>query len=143
MTIDKTVTLDEFWKHRAPILWMTNTRPDLACRCNNLSQVTAQFYPKETVKVFNHRVKVAHKHKNVGRRYKALDHDTIHNRCYTNASFGNNDNLSSQIGVLVLLCDNDETLIFSTIVVRRALEWSGQQWQQNYTLLLEDLTTLI
>lgn len=108
MMIDTTVTFDvTFRKHRALFSWVTNTRLGLAYRCNNLSQVTAQTYSKETVKVFNDGVRMAQKHKNVRLRYNTLDYDTTHIRCYADASSGNNDDLWSQIGFLVLLCDND------------------------------------
>jgi len=39
--------------------------------------------------------------------YPPLDQDSIHLRVYADASFSSNDDLSSQLCYIILLCDRD------------------------------------
>ena len=46
--------------------------------------------------------------KNLALPYGSLDRETLHLRAYTDASFATNDDHSSQLGFVVLLCDAED-----------------------------------
>lgn len=99
--------MDDLRRARALLAWTTHTRPDLACLVNKLAQVTEKTLKEEHIKALNLGIKSAVSDPIRGLRYKPLNIDTIHMRVYADASLRSNDDLSSQLGYLVLLCDKD------------------------------------
>lgn len=102
-----TARMEDLRRARALLAWTTHTRPDLACLVNKLAQVTEKTLKEEHIKALNVGIKSAISNPSRGLRYKPLDADTIHMRVYADASFGTNDDLTSQLGYLVLLCDKN------------------------------------
>lgn len=60
------------------------------------------------MKLFNDGVKRVKKESLLGLRYVPLDRASVHLRVYTDASLATNDDLSSQLEILILLYDSDD-----------------------------------
>jgi len=88
------------------LVWVAHSRPDLCCAINRAAQVTSTTFFKRHIQEFNKAVKYAKATKELGLSYSHLDKDSLHLRVYADASFVSNDDLSSQLGYIALLCDD-------------------------------------
>lgn len=104
--ISTEVSYEDFRRERALFSWITNTRPDVACIANKSAQVTEKTHGADKVKELNQGIRVILKSTDVGLRFSRLNLDELHIRAYADASYATNDDLSSQLGYIVLLCDN-------------------------------------
>eukprot|EP00171_Calliarthron_tuberculosum_P022791 IDg22791t1 len=93
---------------RAQLAWLIHTRPDICACANILAQVTADTLNREHIKKFNRAVRHLHKSRTQGLTMVPPNLDSIHIRVYSDSSFANNDDMSSQLGYFVLLCDKRE-----------------------------------
>jgi len=93
------ISYDKFVSVRAAFAWLAHSRPDLCCAINRAAQVTASTFREEHIKELNEAIKHANATKTLSLMYAPLDKD------YADASFASNDDLSSQLGYIVLLCD--------------------------------------
>ena len=101
-------TFDQYRSLRAKVAWATHTRPDISCCANRAAQVVAEAsgnVKDESVKLLNSAIKKTKSTPRHGLRYGRLHYGTLHLRVYTDASFGTNEDLTSQLGFVVLLCD--------------------------------------
>lgn len=98
-------TFEQFRRDRALFTWITHTRPDVACIANRASQVTEKTFCKEKVKELNKGVMMVKCSPSVGLQYGELTGD-LHLKVFADASYGNNDDLSSQLGYIILLSDD-------------------------------------
>ena len=99
-------TFEHYRSFRAEIAWQTHMRPDVSCCANRAAQVVSE--PSDNVreahvKLLNSAIKKMRSTPELGLRYEKLDEATLHPLVYTDASFGTNDDLTSQLGYLVLL----------------------------------------
>ena len=99
------ISYDKFVSLRAAFAWLAHSRPDLCCAINRAAQVTASTFRKEHIKELNKAIKHANATKTLSLMYAPLDKETLHLLVYADASFASNDDLSSQLGYIVLLCD--------------------------------------
>lgn len=95
----------DFRSKRQQLQWLTHTRPDIAYAVNRASQVTEKSFASRHVKDFNKIVTHVRDNPGKGLLQRRLDTDSLHLRVYTDSSFANNEDLSTQLGYLVLLCD--------------------------------------
>lgn len=100
------ISFDEFRSHRSLFSWLTNTRPDAAFCANQAAQVTAQTFGREKINVLNRGITRIKRNPQRGLLYQKLDMDRLELRIYADASFACNDDLSSQIGFIILMCDS-------------------------------------
>lgn len=91
---------------RASLAWLAHTRPDLCSGINKLAQVTEGAYGAAAIKAYNDLVKKAQTGRDLALKYPKLDVNSLHLRVYADSSFANNHDNSTQIGYIVLLCDN-------------------------------------
>lgn len=78
----------------------------MLCAINKAAQVTEKPFGKDKIKSFNSTVKRLQGTSNWCLKFAPLQKDTLHLRVYTDASFAGNDDLSSQLGFIILLCDS-------------------------------------
>ena len=90
---------------RAQLTWLVHTRPDICAAANILAQVTKDTFTQKHIKEFNKLVKYLKKTANIGLRVQKLDQGSLHLRVYADASFANNNDLTSQLGYIILLAD--------------------------------------
>ena len=95
----------EFRSARAQTTWMIHTRPDICCTLNMLAQVTEAKFNKKHVRLLNRTIKNLQSTSTQGLIYQKLDCESLHLKVYSDSSFANNEDLSSQLGYIVLLCD--------------------------------------
>lgn len=120
--IPSDVTFEEFRKYRALFSWMIHTRPDMACYANRASQVTEKTFGRDKIRELNQGIKIIKRQPTTHLKFTLLDKDTAHMRVYADAAFATNDDLSSQIGFVIFLCDIKNTchiLDFSSKKSRR------------------------
>lgn len=84
---------------------MSHTRPDIVCGVNESKQVTADTFDLHSMEVINKIVFQVHEYPNRGILQQRLDVATLQIRIYTDGSFGDNDDQTTQLGYLILLCD--------------------------------------
>ena len=94
---------------RAEAACATHIRPDVSCAVNRAAQVPKG--EKEGVRsvhvsVLNSAIKRLKSSPELSLRFDCLDESTLQLRAYTDASFGANEDLSSQLGYIILLCDS-------------------------------------
>lgn len=103
--VPKDATFDEFRRHRALFSWIVNTRPDAALCAKLSAQVSSQTFSRDKINFLKRAIKRVQKCKELGLTFSKLEKSTIQLRVYSDASFACNDDLSSQLGHLILLFD--------------------------------------
>jgi len=117
-------SFETFVSARATLAWVAHSRPDLCCAINRAAQVTPTSFFKRHIQEFNKAVKYAKATKELGLSYSHLDKDSLHLRVYADASFASNDDFSSQLGYIALLCDDRDgchVLAYSSKKARRVV----------------------
>eukprot|EP00170_Pyropia_yezoensis_P002751 contig_11549_g2756 len=99
------VTYDKFISTRAAFSWLAHSRPDLCAAINRAAQVSAKTLAKRHVQELNKAIKYAKSTADLVLSYFPLDWSTLHLRVYADASLASNDDYSSQLGFIILLCD--------------------------------------
>ena len=93
---------------RAKLLWAQNSRPDVSCAVAKLTQVTDDDLGKDKLtwmRMANRVVKHLKANDDVLLMYPKLDPSSLRMRVYTDASYADNKDGSSQLGYAIYLCD--------------------------------------
>lgn len=98
-------SFSQFRSAQMKLQWLVHTRPDIACATNRCAQVTEEQFCDRHIKELNKLVKRIRTATKRGLLQQKLDPETLHIRVYADSSFANNEDLSTQLGYLVLLCD--------------------------------------
>lgn len=98
-------SFEDFRRTRALFSWLIHTRPDVACLANKSAQVTPLTFSNDKIQDLNKGIRRVSSTPRRGLTYKPLDQKTVHLRVYADASHATNDDLSSQLGYLILLAD--------------------------------------
>ncbi|CDF36525.1 unnamed protein product [Chondrus crispus] len=101
-------SIARFRSYRSVLAWIGYTRPDALCAINKAAQVTEKTFGTEKLKAFNCTVKHLKGTHSRCLTFFPLKKDSLHMRVYTDASFAGNDDLSSQLGFIILLCDSSD-----------------------------------
>ena len=101
-------TFIEFRSSRQKLMWLCNTRPDIACATNKLTQITEQTYGNQAIKDLNKVVHYIQRTPMRGLHYPKLDLDSLQLRAYADSSFANNADSTTQLGFIVILTDSAE-----------------------------------
>lgn len=120
--LQDTATYTQFRSARARLTWIQYTRPDISSVVNFLSQVTDKKFDKTKIKIYNDTVRMLKHNPQRGLKMKKLDTNSLHLKVFSDASFANNLDLSSQLGFIILMCDkNDDcnVIYFSSHKSRR------------------------
>ena len=105
----------DFRAARQKLMWITHTRPDILCAVNRATQVTEALFGQESIQALNKIARHAHKHPLRGLRYSKLDIATLHLRAYSDSSFANNYDQTTQLGYIVMLCDANEKMLYNKL----------------------------
>jgi len=119
-------TFSAFRSSRASVAWLAHTRPDLCCGINLAAQVTEASYGPTAVRNLNALIARAQKGRDVALHYHPLDISGLRIRAYADAAYATNKDGSSQVGYLVLLCDESgraHILSFSSRKCRRVVHF--------------------
>ena len=99
-------SFSRFRSYRSVLAWIGYTRPDALCAINKAAQVTEKTFGTEKLKAYNCVIKRLKETDSRCLTFYPLKKDSFHLRVYTDASFAGNDDLSSQLGFIILLCDS-------------------------------------
>lgn len=83
----------------------THENSDLACIVNRAAQLSEKTFKVAKVRELKKGVNQARRYKPNALNFEPVDLDSIHFRVYSDAAFATNDDLSSQLGYLVMLAD--------------------------------------
>eukprot|EP00171_Calliarthron_tuberculosum_P009696 IDg9696t1 len=83
-------------------------RPDICCAVNRAAQVTEDLFSSERIAELNEAILYAKSTSKIRLSYAALNRETVHIRAYADASFASNIDLTSQLGFIILLCDDKD-----------------------------------
>ena len=109
---------------RMQLAWLSHSRPNLLFDVSQLTQVTEDAFEEDRlrfIKQANKTVKAAFEH-NVTIKFPTLDLQTLRIIGISDASFANNRDLTSQLGFLLFLTDETDSvipLIFKSYKARR------------------------
>ncbi len=103
--LSKDCTFSDFRSKRQELAWLVNTRPDIAASTNLSSQITEEKWRSEDMKHLNGVVKYVEQTPRRGLIQQRLDMDTLSLKVFSDFSFANAPDLSSQLGFTVLLSD--------------------------------------
>ncbi|MEM6805930.1 MAG: hypothetical protein AAF696_31325 [Bacteroidota bacterium] len=101
-------TYEMFRSTRAQLTWLIHTRPEICAAANMMAQVTEKIFEVKYVKLLNKTINTLKETPSKGIKMRKLDLDSLYIKVYSDASFANNPNLSSQLGYIVLLCDKND-----------------------------------
>lgn len=111
-----------FRSTRAKLAWVVNSRPDIACAVAFASQVTSKTFEKHSQKTLNKIIKYLRSTKDLCLHFPKIHEGSLQLVVYSDASFNNNVDNTSQLGYIVLLMDRSGTccvLQFSSHKSRR------------------------
>lgn len=120
-----------FRSTRAKLQWVQFTRLDISCAVAKLTQVTDRMFPEDAlthVKALNHVIKHLKRTQDMAIKYPVLDRDTLRLKCYSDASYADNADGSSQLGYIIFLSDASE--------VCQPLAWSSHKSRRMTRLVL-------
>jgi hypothetical protein len=110
---------------RMKLAWIAYTRPDIAFAVSQNSQVTITRYKensKELTLSINKIVKHLLESASLTLKYPKMHRSSLHLKAFSDASFGNNVDSSSQLGYIIFLCDGKGAcapLVFKSYKCRR------------------------
>lgn len=96
-----------FRSARMQLQWMVHTRPDVACAVNCAAQVTESLFGRRHVDEINSAIRRIKGSPARGLLQRKLDPETLSIRVYADALFANNENLTTQLGYVLALCDGE------------------------------------
>ena len=112
-TLPLDATLADFRSMRMKLSWLANSRPDCSFAISQLAQVTDEIFAKEKQKVIrklNTAVKFAITNP-ISLKIPRLELESIRVIGFSDSSFANNRDLSTQLGQIVFLGDNRGTVV--------------------------------
>ena len=95
-----------FWSYRSVLAWIGYTRPEALFAIKKPANLTEKTLGTEKLKYFNCTVKHLKCTHSRCLTISPLKKDSPQIEVYTDASFAGNDDLSSQLGIIILLCDS-------------------------------------
>jgi hypothetical protein len=94
---------------RAKLQWASHTRPDIYFSASRLAQTIATSFSPETIKLCNKVIKNLKAYRGLTLRYPKLDKSSLRLLAISDASLHNNEDLTSQLGYVILLADSSGT----------------------------------
>lgn len=116
-----TCTFAEFRKLRAQLAWVMHTRPDICFNVSTSAQVTEERFRSDHIKKMNTVVRHLRRYP-LKLTFQPMGTTTLHIRAYSDSSFANNEDLSSQLGFIIFICDearNCNILHYASYKARR------------------------
>ena len=101
----KNSSFDMFRSTRAKLAWTTHTRPDVACAVAKLAQITPAMFGELNIMDLNKVVKHLQSTTEIVLHYPKLGVNTLRLNVYSDSSFADNIDCSSQLGHIIVLAD--------------------------------------
>lgn len=97
-------SLETFKSIRQYFSWLTNIRSNVYCAIINSVEATEKAFCKRKILKINKEKVLFHASKDMRLTYGHLERSFLHVRVYSDAYFATNDDHSSKIGFMVLMC---------------------------------------
>jgi Reverse transcriptase (RNA-dependent DNA polymerase) len=116
---------EDFRSSRMKLMWMIHTRPDVAYCAATASQVTLDQWTTSSgaaIRRLNATIKRLRSSPEEAMRFPKLDRRTLRICVFSDASFANNEDMSSQMGYIVFLIDGENrcaTMSFKSVKCKR------------------------
>lgn len=133
-------SLKFFRSYKTVLAWIGYTRPDALCAINKVLQLTVNTFNEDKIKYFNKTMKCLKETSKLCMNYNSLKKSSLYLNVCSNASFAGNDDLSSQLGFIILLRDNPNNAHIMDYPSRESKPVLTLSWAWNYMSLLMDLT---
>lgn len=117
-------TFPMFRSKRQELAWLTHTRPDVSADVNLLAQVTEAQFNRHCITDTNRLIKRIHHSRGRGLIQHRLNKSHLKIKVFSDSSFANTPSSHSQLGYLILLCDNTNrcnVIHFSSYKSRRVV----------------------
>lgn len=101
--LSNSATVADYRCARALYSRILHSRPDVAIFANLAAQVIEKTFRPSKTNLLNDGVKYAKREPSLGLQYAPPDKSSVHLKVYTDPSFATNDDLSSQLGIILLL----------------------------------------
>jgi hypothetical protein len=98
-------SFSDFRSKRAQLAWITHTRPEICCAVNMAAQVTETKLCEKHIRDLNKVVIHVKKDPSNALKYRKLDLESLKIKVYADSSFANNEDLTSQLGYIIMLTD--------------------------------------
>jgi Reverse transcriptase (RNA-dependent DNA polymerase) len=95
----------DFRSKRAQLAWITHTRPDICCAVNMAAQVTEGKYTEKNINDLNKTIIHLKKDPSHSLKFHKLKLKSLRLKVYSDSSFANIEDLTSQLGYIILLTD--------------------------------------
>lgn len=96
----------EYRSKRAAVACVTHSGPDILYLVNQAAQCTESNFSDNRIKLLSKAIRNIKKD-NISFTYRKLNLNSLHIRVYSDVSFGCNWDLASQLGYLILVCDDE------------------------------------
>ena len=96
-------TFDEYRSMRTKLAWVVHSRPDIACAVSMAAQATEKTFGNESIKLIHRIIKHLQNTISIRMKYPQLDQTSLYLTVYSDASFINNNDNSSQLGYIIVL----------------------------------------
>ena len=109
--LEKNSSFKHFRSLRAKLSWAVNSRPDIPCAVAQSTQVTEELFEKEQgklIKSLNSIVRHLKKTLGLILRYPKLDKESVSLLTYSDASYANINDGTSQLGYVIFLTDKSK-----------------------------------
>lgn len=103
--VSENTPFEDFHGKRALFSWLCHTRPNISWYAKRTYQVSEKTYGKDEIIELNRGVKAGKKDLDTELKHGPLEKASLHLIVYADASFASNNDLSSQVVYIILLCD--------------------------------------
>lgn len=88
------------------LAWLCHTRPDISCAVAQAAQVTQTHLDQDIIKRLNSTIRAVKQDPKKGIRHRKLDLASLRLQVYSDSSFANNQDSSSQLGYFIVMADS-------------------------------------
>ena len=127
----------EYRSMRAKLAWVVHSRPDIACTVSMAAQATEKIFGHESIKLVNKIIKHLQNTITIRVKYPKLDPVSLYLTVYSDASFNNNNDNSSQLSISWI---SPIMGPFSTFPLTNHVEQPDPVWLQKLLHSLTDST---
>lgn len=98
-------TFSQFKSAVMSLAWLCHTRPEISCVVAQAAQVTQNVFDADAVKQINSTIRAVKREPRKGIKHRKLDLNSLRLQVYSDSSFANNRDSSSQLGYLIVMAD--------------------------------------
>ena len=110
--LPKSTSFETFRSIRAKLNWIANSRPDISCAVSMASAVTERNFSESKIKELNSVIRHLRNTRDLKLNFPHLDQESLKLVVYSDASFANNEDISSHLGYIVFISNSNDNCSF-------------------------------